>query len=607
MSDLIEAFAEAVIPKTIPPIAQWAIENRVLQTGESPRPGKYDPNVTPYLAELYEIMHPDHPCQEVIVQKGTQLAFSLLAHNVIGHRIDTDPTAIMLALPTLNIAKRISKQRIKPLIEKTPCLAAKINANSRDSENAWDYKGFPGGQLMIVGANSAASMSASNCALQIQDENSRFPSEIKGEGSPDDILKARLDAYGDAKKLLCISSPTETGYCAIEDKLLLTDYRKWFMPCPHCKKEQFFDFENFVIPKNKKGIYIFKNAHFKCINKKCGKKIEEVKHKTKMLEAGIWVPTQKKFISEIKRGYHINSFYSPLGFLSWREIAQGWTEAQGIPKKLRVFYNTRLAKTFKTQGKLINHKALKTQILDWGKELPEDVCLITAGVDTQDNRLECEIVAWTDKEDSYSLDYFVIAGDPALPMTWEKLDLKLFYGLNNNRRKWKHKLGIELPCFATCIDMGGHKTQAVLNYCNSRQSLNVFAIMGVGGQGKPIWPRKISYSKKTNSNFYRIGVDSGKETIHARLKVTEHGKGACWFPPDRDEEYFRQLTSEELIEEPTKSGTPKLKWQIRVGYNRNEVFDCRNYAFAAVEALKFNGLVLTEAYHQVIQRSAKLK
>lgn len=607
-STLITPFLDGFTPKTVPPVKSWCAENIILDTKETSKPGPYDPDITPYLDEPYEVMHPDHPNQECSIMKGTQLAFSTFGKNCVAHRVATDPCSMLYVLPTLDLAKKFSKQRITPLIENTEALRALIApTKTRESENAWNYKGFPGGVIMIGGANSAASLSQAPVVFLVLDENDRFERDVNNEGDPSTIAIARLDGAGDIKKLLRISSPTEKNFSHIEDAMLLTDWRKYFVLCPHCNFPHTFEWDNFIIPRDEGNRFVTAEAHFLC--PECKKEIEELKHKKIMLDSGEWKPTIIENLSDIKRGYHLNSFYSPPGFFSWAEFAQSFADAtgpQGSIHKQRAFTNTKRAETFETKGARVSHKRLKNRVMDWGEKLPDDACILTAGVDVQDNRLELELVAWNQYEDTYSIKYHIIPGSPGDQSTWDKLDLILFFGLNRERRIFDHALSknVSLPVIATCIDMGGHFTQQVLNYCQQRTGLNVWAVNGTAGQGKPVWPRKVS-NGKYKIPFYSIGVDTAKETIYNRLRNETPNTGCSWFPPDREDDYYKQLTSEEVVEQATRSGIPKRIWKIKAGFKRNEALDCRVYAYAALEGLKLHGLVLAEAYRKVIERAGR--
>jgi phage terminase large subunit GpA-like protein len=61
--------------------------------------------------------------------------------------------------PTVELAKRFSQQRIDPLIEESPVLRDRVApARSRDAGNTVLSKEFPGGILLMTGANSAVGL-----------------------------------------------------------------------------------------------------------------------------------------------------------------------------------------------------------------------------------------------------------------------------------------------------------------------------------------------------------------------------------------------------------------------------------------------------------------
>lgn len=602
------SFTDGFRYEPIPDIQSWSAENIVISTKETQKDGPYKPELTPYLAEIAEVLHPDHPCQDISVMKGTQQAISTLAKNAVAHRMKTSPCSILYVLPSIELGRKFSKQRIKPMFEASPNLHGLLDfSKTRDADNAWNYKDYPGGVFMMGGANSAASLSQTPVIFLILDENDRFARMLPGEGDPTEIAIARLDGAGSMRKLFRISSPTQKGYSHIDSALESSDYRQYFLMCPHCGYPQTFQWDYFIIPRDEGNRFIFDESHFKC--QECNGQIEEHKHKEAMISEGRWFPTRPYNINRYKRGYQINSFYSNSVFINWRQIAESWGNAigpQGNIHKVQVFFNTKLGLPFEKKGDTVSEKhIMKHRVMhELGDTLPHDTCVLTAGVDTQDNRLEVEIVAWNQYEDSYSMDYVVIPGDPAFQATWDKLDLLLFYGINKDRKRFPHALGptVSLPILATCIDMGGHRTQQVLNYCASRAGLNAWAINGVHGQGRPIWPRKVTTGKH-KLPFYSIGVDTCKELLYARLKNETPNSGCCWFPPGRDKQYYKGLTSEAVEEKSTRTGVPKRVWSLKAGHKRNEPIDCRNYATAGLEALKLSGFVLSEAYQKIVDRA----
>ena len=133
------------------------------------------------------------------------------------------------------------------------------------------------------------------------------------------------------------------------------------------------------------------------------------------------------------------------------------------------------------------------------------------------------------------------------------------------------------------MDSGGHYTSDVYKFTQTMS--RVAAVKGIGGPGKPV------VGKPTRSNLggiqlFPLGVDTIKELVQSRLKVTKSGDaGYCAFPADRTEEYFRGLTAETLITRFVK-GFKKTEWvKVRP---RNEPFDCRVYATAALEMLQID-------------------
>ncbi len=221
-------------------------------------------------------------------------------------------------------------------------------------------------------------------------------------------------------------------------------------------------------------------------------------------------------------------------------MAVEFTRAAKDPKLLKVFVNTVLDESWDDQGKRLDNTAIKQRREDWGDLAPMNVGVITASADVQDDRLEIEIVGWGRGEQSWSIAYHVLYGDPSTPQLWAELDELLGTPI-------EHEMLGEMRVHAACVDSGGHFTHTVLLFCRERSNRRIWAIRGVGGEGRPVWVRKPGINKKIRAPYYNIGVDSAKEVVYARLTIEEPGPGYCHFPRDRDDHYFTQLTAEEVI------------------------------------------------------------
>lgn len=197
------------------------------------------------------------------------------------------------------------------------------------------------------------------------------------------------------------------------------------------------------------------------------------------------------------------------------------------------------------------------------------------GVDTQDNRLEYEVVGWSREEESWGISRGIIPGRPDSPAVWEEID-------NLLDREWRMKNGMKMRILATFVDSGGHFTQEVYKECAKREGKRVWAVKGDGGEGKPYVRQMKTSARNADSAKLMIGVDSGKAAIMHATTVEVVGPRYMHFPMDYrcgyDMEYFRGLCSEKMVIRRVR-GQSVASWEKT--YERNEPLDCRNYARAA--------------------------
>ena len=207
---------------------------------------------------------------------------------------------------------------------------------------------------------------------------------------------------------------------------------------------------------------------------------------------------------------------------------------------------------------------------------------MTCGVDTQDDRLEFEVLGHGFFKETWGIYKGYILGRPDTPEVWQRLDEVL-------DKVYKFKNGQGLKIGMTFIDSGGHFTQEVYEQCRIRQTKRVFAIKGKGGENIPFITTKpskvvINGNSKRMAWLYVLGVDAGKAAIMSNLRVETPGASFCHFPRGEergyDLHYFNGLLSEKLVLSKTKTGN-KFVWEKIPGHQRNEPLDCRNYALAA--------------------------
>jgi phage terminase large subunit GpA-like protein len=140
-------------------VSQWADAHRKLSSRASAEPGQYRTSRTPYLRAIMDALSPNHPAQRISFMKAAQVGATEAGNNWIGFVIHHAPGPMLAVLPTVEMAKRTSRGRIDPLIEDSPALKERVQpARSRDAGNSMLSKEFPGGILVLTGANSATGL-----------------------------------------------------------------------------------------------------------------------------------------------------------------------------------------------------------------------------------------------------------------------------------------------------------------------------------------------------------------------------------------------------------------------------------------------------------------
>ena len=565
-AEAMAQLASAMRRLTPPPrlsVAEWADKERRLDSQSSAEPGRWYTSRAEYQRGIMDACS-NPAVREVVVMCGTQSGKSEAILNTIGYHMHHDPCPILVMQPTVDMAQSFSKDRVTAgLIRPTPALRGLVNdSRAKDANNTTLHKVFPGGALSLVGANSPSSLASRPIRIVLCDEVDRYPPSAGEEGDPISLAKRRAATFWN-RKIIQVSTPTNKGASRIENAYEETDQQKFYVPCIHCDHEQLLTWSNVQWQDDNP-----KTARYHC--QECGAAwTESDRHAS--VSRGQWVATAP---FNGAAGFWFNALYSP--WVDLVDTVEEFLACRKDPMRLKTFVNTILAETWEDQGDGVDDYAVAKRKEDYDG-IPENVVLLTAGVDVQDDRLEVEIVGWGIGEETWQIDYQVLYGDPSSPQLWSRLDEVLL-------ATYEHPIGEPMIVRSTCVDSGGHHTRAVYNYAKTRAGHRVFAIKGVGGEGKPIVGRP-SKNNIGKVPLYAIGVDTAKELHYARLRIDEPGAGFCHFQAKRDDEYFRQLTAEKQVIKYHK-GYPTRTW-IKTR-TRNEALDVRVYAIAAFHILNVN-------------------
>jgi len=580
--DILRVWRRGIRPDPDLTVSQWADAHRKLSSRASAEPGQYRTSRTPYLRTIMDALSPGHPAQRITFMKAAQVGATEAGNNWIGFVIHHAPGPMLAVLPTVEMAKRTSRGRIDPLIEDSPALKERVQpARSRDAGNSMLSKEFPGGILVLTGANSATGLRSMPARYVFLDEVDAYPASADEEGDPVSLAEARTTTFAHRRKVFMVSTPTIRGLSRIEREFEASDQRRYYVPCPHCGAMQWLQFERLRWAKGHP-----ETAAYHCEG--CEKPIAE-HHKTEMLERGEWRSTA---VSDNPHaiGFHLSALYSPIGWKSWEQIARDWLAAQGSDEMLRAARNTLLGETWVESGEAPEWQRLADRREVFAAQVPMGGLFLTAGADVQKDRIEVDVWAWGRGLESWLVDHIVIPGGPDDPACWDKLTALL-------GRTWTHENGAIMTLAKLAIDTG-YESAAVYAWARKQGIAQVAPVKGLEGfnratpvsgptfvdatvngrklkRGARLWTVATATFKAETYRYLRIERPSNEDRA---LGVADPA-GTIHLPDWADSEWLKQLVGEQLVTIRNKRGFARQEWQkLR---ERNEALDTRVYARAA--------------------------
>jgi len=586
--DIERAWREGLIPDPLLSVSEWSDRHRMLSSKASSEPGRWRTSRTPYLKAIMDCLSPTSPVERVVFMKAAQLGATEMGSNWIGYVIHHAPGPMMAVWPTVEMAKRNSKQRIDPLIEESAILKELIApARSRDSGNTILAKEFRGGVLVMTGANSAVGLRSMPVRYLFLDEVDGYPIDVDGEGSAVALAEARTRTFA-RRKIFIVSTPTIAGVSTIEREYEASDQRRYFVPCPHCGHRQWLRFEQLRWERDENGNRPDTAAY---VCESCEVPIPE-HHKTWMLEHGEWramadVPSKTA-------GFHLSSLYSPIGWRNWREIAAAWESAiskeAGSAAAIKTFKNTELGETWVEEGEAPDWQRLLERREDYRMgSIQEGGLLLTGGGDVQKDRIEVSIWAFGRGKASWLVEHRVLMGDTARPEVWNQLARLL-------DETWTHTSGASVPLVRFALDTG-FATQEAYAFVRAVRDSRVMAVKGVARGaalvGTPTAVDATTGGKKLRRGIKVFSVAGGIAKLEFYNNLRKSADVAddsvnTVYPagfvhlPKVDAEFIQQLCAEQLVTRRDRNGFAIREWQKM--RERNEALDCYVYARAAAAA-----------------------
>ncbi|MCB1971867.1 MAG: phage terminase large subunit family protein [Geminicoccaceae bacterium] len=544
---------------------------------ESARPGAYSFDAYPFWRPVIDWLD-DDDAEMVVIVKPSQVGWTTLLTAAVGYGIDCDPSRTLVCMSTQGEAEIFSKDRFMPIVNASPALAGKIKpAKSRDAQNTILHKRGPGFAIKMTYATSATALASWPARRAFVDEVDRYSLSVGNEGDPISLIRKRMQTHLRlGGKMLIGSSPGLEGTSLIMQYHAQGTQAEWLSPCHHCGHEQDLLWENVRFETTEKGAILPETAAYAC--PECG---------------GVWSDLDR--MANMRRGrlrethpglrirsIHIKGLHSP--HVKVQEIAAKMAAAHGQPAIEQTVWNTDLGLPWRHKGEAPDAERLYERRESYPMGVvPAGGCILTAAVDVQRDRLECEVKAWGAGTESWSVDHIVLQGDPEFDEVWSDLTDIL-------HRPWPGADGGAHRLARLAID-SGFATDRVFAWAEGVRDTRVFVTKGSSSDirtavasGKRPDVDLRGKTRKRGVMQWLIGTGYCKSAIYSRLRLPkpEDGERAPRYMhfPQYEREWFDQLASEQLVTKHDSRGHLKREWQQT--RPRNEALDLcvLNFAMA---------------------------
>lgn len=586
---IADTFFIAFKPKEHITIDKWIDDGNLSIPSNNPEPGIYSLDRTPYQREVLKRLSPQDPTKEVILCFGSQLGKTTMEMAIMCYYISAEPAPMGFAFSDDKNLKNFVKNKFDPFKAANSNINNLLRSDGSSKADTQSSKLYPGGYLKLFSGKSESSMRSDTFKVVIGDEIDAA-GQTKG-GDIKDMLKARVSVYGDTGKMCLSSTPLNTSHM-IWDYLQASTFNKFYVKCPHCGEELTFEFEYLRYTVEKKSIT---KAWMECPHCK-GKIYNE--NKVTMLKTGIWRPSNPE-ANPSCQGYFLPTFYAPVGWVSWQELAQQYYDAAYSKGELDIesmttFYNTRLAKPFEFSAVTTLAEKLYNDNIDspYSRgEIPCWVNYITTGADVQKNRIEVKIIGWGKRNRNITIDVkvYYVPNNETIDMVdcevWEKYKKEIL------EYEFLREDGLPIYSSANAID-SSYQTEtlyALWRDMTPELKQKLYLVKGSDRLTGRVPVRH--FVKKENYNdveWWEVAASELKHYIFSYLSIADDNlhtqANVNIFPNNFDREFYEQIYSEQYIKKNSKT----YKWEkIR---DRNEGLDILVYNYAMYYLLGLNNL-----------------
>ena len=531
--------------------------------------------------------------RRVVAVMGSQMGKTEAFWNVIGWRLDDDPTPILYIGPTQKLVESMSQDRVMKMIRSVPSLWDRMEKGKR---NKITEKFVAGMRLGFAWAGSPTELAGHPAGLVLVDERDRMENDISGEGDPVELAEARISTYPFGK-LAVVSTPvvgtvnvyrhetTGIEHWEISEQVESPTWRlwqegtrhEWAVPCVECGEYFVPRLRHLHWERDNTPAHAERTARLGCIN--CGGLVEH-KHMASMNARGRFIaPGQKvstdgEVIGEPPESdcasYWVSGLCSPWRSFGQRAKSYVTAARSGEPSRLQSVINTGFGELWAEIGDVpTTDRVLSLRSGYASREVPDGVISITAGCDVQKDRIVYVVRGWGVGLSSWLIEFGEVFGETDQEPVWSRL-----HDILSTEYSGKH---INLAL----VD-SGFRADAVYRFCRAFPK----AMPSKGHDSLPLPVRMsrvdVTYKGVVIRNGVRLWhVDSSlfKGMIHGRIDWPQDQPGSWHLPQDISDEYARQIIAESRITLP--SGKAIWKRHDR----ENHALDCEVYNLGAAYVL----------------------
>lgn len=548
----------------------WGEQNIQIPVGNA-IPGPISFKNAPYQRGMIDVIK-EPGCNRVSYMLAAQTGKTTIMQTIMAYFIAHEPRSQIVCMPTQGDSQTFLETKLRPMIDANPSISGVMaKQRGREGVNNSRIMSYVGGWMMMSWAGSPKTLRGRSAPVTLADEVDGY--EDTAEGNPVQLLAQRAATFGDQRLMIESSTPTVKGASNIEAAFLQGDQRRYWVPCPDCGEHQVMKWDYVTWDgKDEKDGYEHKpeTAAYACAH--CGSLWDDGL-RVAAVRNGEW-RAEKPFRGHAS--FHLPELCST--FRKMRDIVQSYLDKIAVGDE-QTFVNVSLAETYEKTGEAPDWQRLYSRRLTYARNsVPDGGLFLTAAVDVQKDRLECEILAWGRRHRSWSVDYRVWMGDTAdlesANSPWKQLDALL-------NESWQHHQGAPMRIRALAVD-SGYQTQTVYTWVRKHPSSRVMATKGQDSAstllGQPravdvnLGGKKISRGLK----LWTIGTDIAKSELYGWLRQDAHPDMELpvgWSEwPEYEEEYFKQLTAEQVVTSKVR-GYTRYAWQKTRA--RNESIDIR--------------------------------